>query len=104
MPDNVPLTQSDIKDYYQFDHGCQFFCASVETFSQKINEWKQNNIVKLWDKKYRLISDTYDNNKKDNENNDKNDNENSSINDSKNDSFQRAVHYDNTSKKEVDFL
>lgn len=58
LPDDVPLKPIEAKDAYQFDHGCQFFCASDERFITKISEWQGSGVVEDWNKRCVLISDT----------------------------------------------
>lgn len=40
-PDDIPLTSTEASDFYQFDHGCQFFCAYDERFLEKVSEWEK---------------------------------------------------------------
>lgn len=57
LPDDIPLKSDEAKDTYQFDHGCQFFCASDDRFITKISEWKSAGVVENWDKNCVLISE-----------------------------------------------
>lgn len=57
LPDDIPLKPVEAKDTYQFDHGCQFFCASDDRFITKISEWQSAGVVENWDKNCVLISD-----------------------------------------------
>jgi hypothetical protein len=43
-PDDVPLTFTEASQFYQFDHGCQFFCASHEKFKEKVTEWEKSGM------------------------------------------------------------
>lgn len=56
LADNIPLTPAEALENYQFDHGCQFFCASDDAFQKKVNEWCISGVAKLWEKRCGLIS------------------------------------------------
>ena len=56
MADDVLLTSAEASENYQFDHGCQFFCASNDTFREKIHDWCTSDVVRLWSKRCALIS------------------------------------------------
>ena len=56
MADDVLLTSAEASENYQFDHGCQFFCASNDTFREKIHDWCASDVVQLWNKRCALIS------------------------------------------------
>ena len=60
LPDDIPLTSDEASGTYQFDHGCQFFCASDGMFLEKIAEWRDADVVKLWNKRCAFISNDID--------------------------------------------
>mmetsp|Transcript_28349 Transcript_28349/g.27168 ORF Transcript_28349/g.27168 Transcript_28349/m.27168 type:complete len:500 (-) Transcript_28349:66-1565(-) len=39
--DDIPLTSTEAEEFYQFDHGCQFFCSSHEKFKEKVTDWEK---------------------------------------------------------------
>lgn len=66
MPDDIPLNPTEKLNTFQFDHGCQFFCAGDDRFIAKVSEWCDAGVVQEWNKRCVLVTnadgvDAYEN-------------------------------------------
>jgi predicted NAD/FAD-dependent oxidoreductase len=58
LPDDVQVQLSEASDVFQFDHGCQFFCALDDRFLDKIEKWQTAGVAEEWVKKCAFVTDS----------------------------------------------
>ena len=56
LPDDIPLMPFEASDAFQFDHGCQFFCALNDLFLEKIKIWQKEGIAEEWGGKCTFVT------------------------------------------------
>jgi hypothetical protein len=62
LPDDEHISPLDSKQIFQFDHGCQFFCAWDDIFTSKVQEWMDADVVAKWEQRSTLIQMNHTNN------------------------------------------
>jgi predicted NAD/FAD-dependent oxidoreductase len=56
LPDDLQLHLSEASDAFQFDHGCQFFCALDDRFLDKVGDWQTTGVAEEWGGKCAFVT------------------------------------------------